>query len=227
MTSVAFSPDGSRIVSGSCDKTVRLWDAGTGQPVGEPLRGHDDVGDQRGVQPRRHAASPRAAATRRCGCGTPPPGSRSATPLRGHDGAVTSVAFSPDGTRIASGSGDKTVRLWDAATGSQVGVLTGHRSAVESVAFSPDGRRLVSGGDDKTVRVWDAASWQPLLGHDDAASAQFSDDGRRIVSGSADRTVRWWDAATGRPIGEPLRVDDPECATCGRSARTGWCRAVA
>ena len=70
---------------------------------------------------------------------------------------MISVAFSPDGTRIASGSSDKTVRVWDAATGQPVGQpLTGHTDAVTSVAFSPDGTRIASGSDDSTVRLWPA-----------------------------------------------------------------------
>ena len=115
------------------------------------------------------------------------------------------MAFSPDGTRIASGSRDKTVRLWDAATGQPVGQpLTGHTDAVSSVAFSPDGTRIASGSADNTVRLWDAATGQPvgqpLTGHTDAVSSvAFSPDGTRIASGSADNTVRLWDAATGQP----------------------------
>ena len=76
--------------------------------------------------------------------------------LRGHTGAVTSVAFSADGKRIASGSYDRTVRVWDARTGQEALTLKGHADPVTSVAFSADGKRIVSGSTDQTVRVWDA-----------------------------------------------------------------------
>ena len=93
------------------------------------------------------------------------------------------MAFSPDGKRIVSGSGDNTVRLWDADTGQPIGEpLTGHTGAVTSVAFSPDGKRIASGSGDNTVRLWDADTGQPigepLTGHTDAVtSVAFSPDG--------------------------------------------------
>ncbi|KIO01524.1 hypothetical protein M404DRAFT_149834, partial [Pisolithus tinctorius Marx 270] len=90
--------------------------------------------------------------------------------LQGHTGFVTSVAFSPDGNRIVTGSEDNTVRVWDAKSGDQIGnPLEGHTWGVTSVAFSPDGNRIVSGSQDNTVRVWDAKSGDqigsPLKGH--------------------------------------------------------------
>ncbi len=130
--------------------------------------------------------------------------------LRENQASITAVAFSPDGAYIVSGSGDQTLRLWDAKTGSFISQpLAGHSSGVTSVAFSPDGARIVSGSSDNTLRLWDAktgsAIGQPLAGHaSGVTSVAFSPDGMRIVSGSLDDTLRLWDARTGRPISQPL-----------------------
>jgi WD40 repeat protein len=110
--------------------------------------------------------------------------------LEGHTSSVRSVAFSPDGKQIVSGSGDRTVRLWDTATGQQVlPALEGHTNSVRSVAFSPDGKQIVSGSGDWTVRLWDTATGQQVLpvieGHTDwVRSVAFSPDGKQVVSKS-------------------------------------------
>ncbi|KAJ7862119.1 WD40-repeat-containing domain protein [Mycena olivaceomarginata] len=207
--SVAFSPDGTRIASGSDDKTIRLWDAATGQQVGEALAGHTDSVWSVAFSPdgTRIASGSYDKTIRLWDAAT---GQQVGEALAGHTDSVWSVAFSPDGTRIASGSYDKTIRVWDAAIGQQVGeALAGHTGSVNSVVFSPDGTRIASGSDDETLRVWDAAKGQQigeaLAGHTSwVLSVTFSPDGTRIASGSDDQTIRVWHAATGQQVGEAL-----------------------
>ena len=114
-----------------------------------------------------------------------------------HEGVSLSVAFSPDGKTLASGGWDKTVRLWDVATGTEKKILRGHLDSIHSVAFSPDGKTLASGGWDKTVRLWDVATGTEkkiLRGHlDSIYSVAFSPDGKTLASGSSDGTVGLWD----------------------------------
>ncbi|KAJ7112463.1 WD40-repeat-containing domain protein, partial [Mycena epipterygia] len=121
--------------------------------------------------------------------------------MDGHANSVTSVAFSPDGTHVASGSSDHTVRLWDAISGVHLRTLKGHSSSVESVVFSPDGTHVASGSSDHTVQLWDAASGvhlQTLKGHSSSVeSVVFSPDGTHVASGSGDCTVWLWDVASG------------------------------
>ena len=121
--------------------------------------------------------------------------------LTGHTASVTSVAFSPDGSLLASGSLDTTIRLWNVSNFMLNRTITGHTGAVNDVAFSPDGLTLVSASLDKTVGIWSPSSGEEkmrFMDHTDAVtSVAFSPDGKTLASGSADTTIRLWDTHTG------------------------------
>ena len=122
--------------------------------------------------------------------------------LVGHSNAVTSVAFSPDGATLASGSEDKTIEMWKLDAGKRWYTLTGHSDWVTCVAFSPDGATLASGGRDKMIHIWDLNKgkwWYALAGHSDrVAAVAFSRDGQVLASGSRDKTVQLWNLNKGR-----------------------------
>jgi dipeptidyl aminopeptidase/acylaminoacyl peptidase len=114
-----------------------------------------------------------------------------------HDGVVAAVAFSPNGTRLATASGDQTARLWEVATGRELARLA-HDGSVTAVAFSPDGTRLATASMDSTARLWEVATGRELgrLAHHGVVLAvAFSPDGTRLATASLDKTARLWEAA--------------------------------
>jgi WD40 repeat protein len=167
ISSVAFSPDGKHIVSGSSDSTIRIWDA---------------------ASLKKYVSSSMTRAQELC---------------------VHSMAFSPDGARIACGVGH-TITLWDTTSGAQILQLRGHQSPVSSLIFSPNAQYIASGSEDKTVRVWDAqtgsAIHEPLQGHQHpVTSMAYSPDGCCIVSASKDHVIRVWNASSGTMVFPAIR----------------------
>ncbi|MDJ0695610.1 myosin kinase [Mastigocoleus sp. MO_188.B34] len=124
--------------------------------------------------------------------------------LKGHLRDIISVNFSPDGSLVASGSGDFTIKLWNPNTGEEIKTLSGHKSAVIDVAFSPDGKTLASGSADRTLQLWNLDTGEVIetfTGHSSRViSVAFSPDGKIIASGSGDGTVKLWNVDTGKEI---------------------------
>ncbi len=201
VNSVGFNHDGSQVVSGSDDRTVRIWDARTGQALQE-CNGHTGwINAVAFNHDGSQVVSGSDDGTVRMW------NARTGEQLQqcnGHTGWVNSVAFNCNGSQVVSGSRDGTVSIWDARTGQRLQQCNGHTDAVNGVGFNHDGSQVVSGSADGTVRIWDARTGQELCQWNDrtdwVSSVGFNHDGSQVVAGSDDGTVRIWDARTGQQL---------------------------
>lgn len=193
MRALAFAPDNTRLASGSEDNTLRLWDTAAAQEV-LTLAGDSNLVNALA------AASPD---------GVPLPAWNPTTEriLAGSTeapGRIRSLAFSPDGTTLASGSTDGKVRFWDAESGALRSTFAAHDGLVLALAFSPSGAVLASGGSDTLVRLWNPEGEHLnaiLRGHTDSVSAlAFSADGELLASGGRDNYIQLWETRDDSPI---------------------------
>lgn len=201
VNSVSFSPDGKKIVSGSDDETIRIWDIGTGLQICKLSTGHCVDSVSFSPDGKKIVSGGWEDAIHIWDTDT---GLQIGALSTGD--WINSVSFSSDGKKIVSVSGNKTIRIWDAETGLQIGKLsTGDQ--VRLVSFSPDGKKIVSVSVDSTIRILDVETGSQICGlstEDEVSSISFSSNGKKIVSGSSDGTIRIWDINTGAQIGKPL-----------------------
>jgi eukaryotic-like serine/threonine-protein kinase len=204
---LAFSPDGTRLVSSGEDQVARLWDPATGVLIAT-CSGHESMVLSAVFRPdgKRLVTTSADGTVRQWNAAT---GQEAEAPYDRHYGVVAAALYSPDGQSVASAGADRTVRVWRATGRQDVAVLHGHTGVVTGLAFTPGGRRLASLGvstidssvADGTVRVWEVdprATLPVLRGHSSYVyRVAFSADGRWIASGGWDGAVILWDATTG------------------------------
>ena len=201
VTAVAIAPDEQHIASGSEDKTVRLWNLATGKEV-VVLHGHTQFVQSVAFHPHQSDLLVSAGRDRLIKLWDWV-AQREICSIAAHGQQVNTVTFSPDGQWLASGSADKTVKLWS-TNGELISTFAAHQLAVNAVAFAPLALLIASASADATVRIWNletAKLVRTLKGHTQAVRAiAFSPDGQLLASGGEDKTIRLWDVASGRCI---------------------------
>ncbi|RIK78229.1 MAG: serine/threonine protein kinase [Planctomycetota bacterium] len=203
VASADVSPDGSRVVTGSWDRSAKIWDAATGKVLVKLDGLHSGFINSVAFSPDgRQVLTASDDGTARLWDASD---GRPLEPVFRHDrGRLRYAGFSPDGARILTAGDDKTARIADARTGAVLHTLAGHEWAVRSAAFSADGRYVITGSEDNLALVWDAATGaklQTLAGHTGAInSVALSPDGGRALTASADGAVKAWDARTGKEL---------------------------
>ena len=197
----AFSPDGRQLAAGDNGGVVDLWDGRSGRHLGAL------AGEVLPIQAVRFAPDSRYLAVV-IGNGTAIWDTAASRRVRylEHTGTVNDAQFSRDGARIATASSDRTVAVWDPASGAQLVTLRGHLASVEQIAWSPDGRKIATASEDATVQLWDPVTGKRLarrLGHGGIVrDVVFDPTGTVMASASVDRSAIVWSA-------EPsLRVTD-------------------